>query len=44
VGYILWLGFFRHDSAARPAPPAAGFAVVFGAAVIAMILINKTVF
>jgi hypothetical protein len=41
VGYVLWLGFFRHDSAGRRA---AGFAVVFGAAVIAMMLINKTVF
>ena len=41
VGYVLHVGFFRHES---PERRMAGFAAVFVGAVIGMILVNKAVF
>lgn len=41
VGYLLWLGFFRHDT---PERRLAGYAVVFVGFVLVIMLINRTVF
>lgn len=41
VGFLLWLGFFRHDTLERRM---AGFAVVFVGALVGLILVNRAVF
>jgi hypothetical protein len=41
AGFVLWLGFFRHES---PERRMAGYAVVFVGFTLVIMLINRTVF